>query len=371
MKIKKDKTVSDISTISESRLILMRFKKHKLAVFSFWVLVVMYTMAVFAPFISPYDPVRRDAAYRLIPPTKLHFNYNGKFNLLPAVYPIITELDRTTYKTIITEDKNSPPYRIRFFVKGDEYSFFGIKMNRHLFGTGKEGVKILLLGSDDLGRDMFSRILYGSQVSLSIGLIGVALSIFLGLLIGGIAGYFGGFADNVIQRIIEFIMCIPTIPLWMCLAAAFPTNWPMLKTYFAITVILSLVGWTNLARVVRGKFLSLRNEDYILAAQAAGRSPLQIIFVHLVPSFTSHIIASASMAIPGMILGETSLSFLGIGLQAPAVSWGVLLRNAQNLQTVALAPWLLLPGLFVVIAVLTFNFLGDGIRDAADPYSGL
>jgi peptide/nickel transport system permease protein len=243
-------------------------------------------------------------------------------------------------------------------------------MNRHLYGLEGDDAKIMIMGADDLGRDLFTRILYGSQVSLSIGLIGVFLSLFLGLLLGGLAGYFGGIVDNIIQRAIEFIMCIPNIPLWMCLAAVFPTNWPIVKTYFAITVILSLVGWTNLGRVVRGKFLSLRNEDYILAAQAAGRPPLGIIFVHLIPSFMSHIIASASMAIPSMILGETSLSFLGIGLQPPAISWGVLLKTAQNLQTVALAPWLLIPGLFVVFTVLTFNFLGDGIRDAADPYSG-
>jgi peptide/nickel transport system permease protein len=360
----------DLSTVSETVLIIIRFKKHKLAVVSFFVLILLYMMALFAPFLSPYDPVRRDAAYRLIPPTKLHFVYDEGFHLIPAVYPLKAELDRRTYKTIFTEDMTLSPLTVKFFVKGDEYSFFGIKANRHFFGLGSPNVKVMLLGADDLGRDMLSRVLYGSRVSLSIGLIGVFLSLFLGLLLGGLAGYFGGIVDNVIQRIIEFIMCIPNIPLWMCLAAALPTNWPLTKTYFAITVILSLVGWTNLGRVVRGKFLSLRNEDYILAAQAAGRSSLEIIFVHLIPSFMSHIIASASMAIPSMIIGETSLSFLGIGLQPPAVSWGVLLKTAQNLQTVALAPWLMLPGVFVVFTVLAFNFLGDGIRDATDPYAG-
>jgi peptide/nickel transport system permease protein len=360
---------TDLSTVSETRLIILRFKKHRLAVVSLYLLCVLYFLAIFAPFISPYDPVRRDAVYRLVPPAKLHFRYEGAFHIVPAVYPIKSELDRRTYKTIFTEDLEARPARVKFFVQGDEYRFLGFKLKRHLYGLDDNTVKIMILGADDLGRDMFSRILYGGRVSLSIGLIGVALSLFLGLLLGGLAGYLGGIVDNIIQRIIEFIMCIPNIPLWMCLAAVFPVNWPMVKTYFAITVILSLVGWTSLGRVVRGKFLSLRNEDYILAAQAAGRSSLGVVFVHLIPSFMSHIIASVSMAIPSMILGETSLSFLGIGLQPPAISWGVLLKTAQNLQTVALAPWLLTPGIFVVFTVLTFNFLGDGIRDASDPYA--
>ena len=228
---------------------------------------------------------------------------------------------------------------------------------------------VFLIGADRLGRDMFSRIVYGSRISLSIGLVGVFLSLILGIVLGGISGYYGGVADNIIQRVIEFIRSIPSIPLWMALSAALPATWPVMRVYFGITVILSLIGWTGMARVVRGRFLALREEDFVLAARLQGASEMRVIMVHMVPSFMSYIIAALTLAIPGMILAETALSFLGLGLRAPAISWGVLLQEAQNLRSVALAPWVMLPGVAVVISVLAFNFLGDGMRDAADPYS--
>lgn len=239
-------------------------------------------------------------------------------------------------------------------------------IRRSFFGV-EEGT-IFLFGTDRLGRDVFSRILYGARISTTIGLVGVFLSMVLGIIIGGISGYYGGKIDNFIQRTIEFLISIPTIPLWMALSAALPRYWSQIKVYFAITVILSLIGWTGLARVVRSKFLSLKDEDFVVAARLAGASEWRIIFKHMLPSLTSHLIASATLAIPGMILGETGLSFLGLGLRPPAISWGVLLQEAQNIRTVALYPWLLIPGLFVIVTVLCFNFVGDGLRDAADPY---
>ena len=239
----------------------------------------------------------------------------------------------------------------------------------HLFGTGNDDVPVHLFGTDFLGRDLFARTIYGAQISLSIGLVGVAISFFLGIFIGGIAGFFGGVVDEAIQRGIEIIISIPSLPLWMGLSAALPVGWPVLRTYFAITVIVSLLGWTSLARVVRGKFLSLRQEDFVVAAGLSGRRQLPIIFIHMVPSFLSHIIASLTLSIPTMILAETALSFLGLGMQPPAISWGVLLKASQNVHSIALSPWLLIPGLFVIVTVLAFNFIGDGLRDAADPYA--
>jgi peptide/nickel transport system permease protein len=274
-----------------------------------------------------------------------------------------------TFKTTYTVDE-SLKYPVRFFAQGDPYKLWGLfESDRHLFGVD-EGT-VFLFGSDNMGRDVLSRVIHGGRVSLSIGLLGIVISSLIGIFIGGISGYYGGVTDVIIQRVIEFIRSVPTLPLWMALSVALPPTWSVIQVYFGIVMILSLVGWTGLARVVRGKFMSLREEDFVMAAQLNGSTETRTIFKHMLPSFYSHIIASLTLSVPGMILGETALSFLGLGLQTPAVSWGVLLRDAQFIRVLASAPWLLLPGVFVVVAILCFNFVGDGLRDAADPYASI
>ena len=354
---------------SQWRLMWWRFKRHKLAMASAVVLAIFYFVAIFCEFIAPYEPLYRDIDYVQAPPQKIHFvDEQGKFHLIPFVYKTTQILDSETWDRKSVEDE-SKIYPIRLFVRGDRYKFWNLfYMDIHLFGVEKGG-NIHLLGTDRLGRDMLSRIIYGSRISLSIGLIGIVISFFLGISIGGIAGYYGGVIDNVIQRIIETLISIPGLPLWMALAAALPAIWSPLRIYFGMILIMSIIGWTGLARVVRGKFLSLREEDFVVAARLCGTGEAKIIFKHLLPSFMSHIIISLTLAVPGMIIGETTLSFLNIGLRPPVVSWGVLLQSAQNVQAVAMAPWLMFPALFVIIVVLAFNFLGDGLRDAADPYS--
>jgi len=369
----KDKKLSSkeekLYVASQWRLMWWRFKRHKLAMASAVVLAIFYLVAMFCEVVAPYEPLYRDTDYVQAPPQKIHFvDENDKFHLRPFVYRTTQILDLETWERKAVEDK-SKQYPIRFFVRGDKYKFWSLfYSDMHLFGVEKGG-NMHLLGTDRLGRDMLSRIIYGSRISLSIGLIGIVISFFLGIAIGGVAGYFGGVIDNIIQRMIETLISIPGLPLWMALGAALPATWPPLKIYFGMTVIMSIIGWTGLARVVRGKFLSLREEDFVVAAQLCGTSESKIIVRHLLPSFMSHIIVSLTLALPGMILGETTLSFIGIGLRPPVVSWGVLLNGSQNVQAVAMAPWLLFPALFVIVAVLAFNFFGDGLRDAADPYS--
>ena len=347
-----------------------RFKQHRIALFALGVLAIAYTAAVFAEFLSPHDPNRFSSQYVMAPPMHLHFVTDGSFTWPPYVYGFTSTRNEETLKMEVVPNETQI-LRLKFLVHGDPYQLWGLYDNDlHLFGLDDaDDHPIFLLGADALGRDLLTRILYGSRVSLSIGLVGVGLSLIFGVLLGGISGYFGGVTDVIIQRIIEFLRSLPAIPLWLTLAAVLPPEWSSIRIYFGITVILSLIGWTGIARVVRGRFLSLREEDFILAARLANASQLRIIMRHMVPSFTSHLIANITLAIPAMILSETALSFLGLGLQPPIVSWGVLLQGAQNLLALAHAPWLLWPGFFVVVVVLAFNFSGDGLRDAADPYA--
>lgn len=359
-----------IYVASQWQLMRWRFRKHKLAIASLVVLGLFYLVALFADAIAPYDGSLHDRRYLFVPPTPLHWvDQEGRFHWQPFVYPVVQTLDARTLAVSYTVDE-SVMLPVRLWVHGDPYKLWGrFNLDIHLFGLegGRRG--LYLLGTDRLGRDVFSRVIIGSRISLSIGLVGVLISLFLGVIIGGFSGYYGGVVDTVVQRIIVVIRSLPTLPLWMGLSAAVPPGWPPTRTYFAIVVILSFIGWTGLARVVRGRFLALREEDFVMAARIAGASEWRIVTAHMVPSFLSYLIASLTLAIPGMILGETSLSFLGIGLRPPTVSWGVLLKEAQNVATVANAPWLLWPGAFVIVAVLAFNFVGDGLRDAADPYA--
>jgi len=352
---------------SQWQLMWRKFTKHKLAIGGTIILVIFYISAMFCGFFSPYNIYKWNRKYVYCPPQKIHFfDEEGKFYLRPFVYKLKRTRDPETLRRIYREDKTER-HPIYFLVHGDEYKFWNLfRTDIHLFGV-KEGT-IFLFGTGNLGRDLLSRNLYAARISLSIGLVGVALSFILGIVLGGISGYFGGTIDMIIQRILEFLISLPTIPLWMALAAALPADWSAIKVYFGITIILSILGWTGLARVVRGKLLELREEDFAMAAKIAGAKEGRIIARHLLPSFLSYLIVHITLAVPYMILGETSLSFLGLGLRAPTVSWGVLLEVAQNVQSVVLYPWLLIPGICVVITVLAFNFLGDGLRDAADPY---
>ena len=353
------------------QLIWRKFRRHRLALFGGILTIALYVVVIFVEFIAPFTPDRYAADYTYAPPQMLHFfveTETGR-HFQPHVngYRVEINYEQGRRVFVIAPEIIHP---VKFFAEGESYKFLGlVESNIHLLGPVNPDDPMYLIGADRLGRDILSRTIYGTRVSMTIGLVGVALSLFLGILLGGVSGYFGGWIDNVIQRVIEFLQSIPSIPLWVGLAVAIPADVPPLRVYFLITVILSVIGWTGLARVVRGKFYALRTEDFVKAARLDGCSTLRIIFRHMVPSFMSHIIAVVTLAIPGMILAETSLSFLGIGLRPPTVSWGVLLQEAQNIRSISTAPWLLLPGLAVVIAVLALNFLGDGLRDAADPYT--
>lgn len=354
---------------SQLQLSWWKFRKHKLAVFSAIVIILLYTIAIFADAIAPYDPEKVNPRLTYLPPQSVHIITPEGTWRSPFVYGYTLTRDAVSLKPTFTRDE-SQRYGLRLFVEGPPYKLLGLFETRtHLFGLDDPQQTVHLLGTDRLGRDLLSRTVYGARVSLSIGLVGVLLSLVLGIVLGGISGYYGGIVDELIQRLIEFLRSIPAIPLWMGLSAALPKDMSPLHIYFSITVILSLIGWTSLARVVRGRFLALREEDFVMSAQVAGASQARIIFRHMVPAFTSHIIASLTLAIPGTILAETALSFLGVGLRSPVNSWGVLLQEAQNIRTLATASWLLLPAVLVVITVLAFNFLGDGLRDAADPYT--
>jgi peptide/nickel transport system permease protein len=352
-------------------LMWWKFRKHKMALISGVLIIFFYLVALFCEFFAPYNPEEKFIRYKLAPPTTVHI-MDAQGNLhLPFVYKIVRTRDDTTLRSSFTED-TSTRYPIRFFVQGPKYKLWGVfPSTLHLYGLDvpQEEQGIFLFGADRLGRDMASRVIYGARISLSIGLIGVIVSLILGIIIGGISGYYGGRVDVLIQRVIEFIRSIPQIPLWMSLSAAMPATWPVIRIYFGITIILSLISWTGLARVVRGRFLAMREEDFITAARLSGSSEFRIITRHMVPSFLSYIIANLTLAIPAMIISETGLSFIGLGLRAPAISWGVLLQEAQNLRSIVFSPWVFAPAVAVIVSVLAFNFLGDGLRDAADPYS--
>jgi peptide/nickel transport system permease protein len=363
-----------IAVATQWQLMWWRFRKHGLAMAGGIVLIVFYLVALAAPFLAYSDPEVSDAQLSLMVPQPIHWSVEGKFS--PHVYALKGSRDPKTFKRVYVPDPETK-IPVRFFASGFEYKWLGlIRTNIHLIGVespeGDQGVQaentLFILGTDVQGRDIWSRLMYGTQTSLIIGLVSVALSLFLGVLLGGISGYYGGTMDTVIQRVVEILRSIPTIPLWMGLTAALPANWSVNQVYFAITIIISLLGWTELARVVRGRFLSLREEDFVMAARLAGCSRMRIILRHMVPSFLSHIIAATTLALPAMIISETSLSFLGLGLRPPAISWGVLLQDAQSVQALAISPWLLIPVIPVIVAVLAFNFVGDGLRDAADPY---
>lgn len=347
-----------------------RFRKHKLALLCLYIFGLITLVALLPGFFATQDPYASAARRAFIPPQTLQVTHEGRLSW-PFAYGVVGQRNPVTLRMEWTID-TAQRYPLRLFGRGYEYRLFGfIRTDRHLlaFADAGPGQVPHLLGTDRLGRDQWSRLMFGTQISLSIGLVAVVISTILGIVMGGVSGYFGGWVDNVIQRLIELLQALPPIPIWLALSAALPRTWPVIWVYFAITVILALLGWTRLAREVRGRFLSLREEDFVTAARLVGASRPRVIFSHMVPSFTSHIIAATTLAVPLMILNETFLSFLGLGLRPPAISWGVMLQEAQNLQSVANAPWLLLPGGFVVITVLTLNILGDGLRDAADPYA--
>jgi peptide/nickel transport system permease protein len=358
-----------IFVASQWQLMWWRFRKHKLAVASAVVVAGFYLAVLGADFLAYADPDASEAHRSLMPPQPVYLFDGWRFS--PHVYALRGARDPQTFKRVYRPDP-SQKIPVRFFAEGFEYRFLGlIPTTRHLIGVdpGLDASQtIFLLGTDVQGRDLWSRLMYGTRISLTIGLLGVGMSLVFGVVLGGLSGFYGGLTDTLIQRTIEILRSIPTIPLWMGLAAALPREWTILQVYFAITIIISLLGWTELARVVRGRFLAMREEDFVVSARLVGCGQLRTIFVHMVPSFMSHIIAATTLALPAMIISETALSFLGLGLRPPAISWGVLLQQSQNVQTVAISPWLMLPAVPVVVAVMAFNFLGDGLRDAADPY---
>jgi peptide/nickel transport system permease protein len=355
-----------VNQASQLRLMWWKFKRHKVALASGIFLAVLYAMILICEFLAPYNLHTRNMDFIYTPPQRVHFFHEGSF-VGPFVYGRTMTLDLDTLKRNY-QDNPADIEPVRFFCRGDSYRFWGLfESNLHLVCPAQGG-QLFLLGTDRLGRDVLSRIIYGARISLTIGLLGITVSFVLGIVIGGLAGYHGGVFDLIVQRLIEVLQSIPSIPLWLSLAAIMPATWSPILIYLGITVILGLLDWTGLARAVRSKLLALREEDYVLAAQLMGARSSRIIGRHLVPGFMSHLIATATISIPGMILGETALSFLGLGLRPPITSWGILLTEARSISVIAFYPWLLFPTIPVILVILAFNFLGDGLRDAADPY---
>lgn len=351
--------------MSNSRLLWLRFKQHKLGLISALFLLISYLSLPFAGFISPYTPNERLEDHLYAPPQLVRLFHDGQF-IGPYVYGTTAEMDLESFSWKYVADRDAP-MKLEFFCEGSDYKLSGfIPTNKHLF-CAPEGATVFLLGSDRLGRDVFSRIMYGAQLSLTVGLVGITVSFVIGIILGSIAGYFGGFLDWIINRVIEILRSLPELPLWLALSAAVPSHWGPVAVFFIISIILGILDWPGLARAVRSKFLSLREEEFVRAAEMMGAKPSRVISKHLLPNFLSHLIASATLSIPAMILGETALSFLGLGLRAPAVSWGVMLNDAQNLASIEIYWWTAIPMLPIVIVVLAFNFFGDGLRDALDP----
>jgi peptide/nickel transport system permease protein len=351
--------------MSNARLLWLRFKQHKLGLVSALFLLLAYVSLPFAGFIAPYGPNERLEDYIYAPPQRMHLMHEGRF-IGPHVYPTTAEMDLESFSWKYIPDTDTP-MKLAFFCEGAPYKLAGfIPSDTHLF-CAPEGATLFLFGADRLGRDVFSRILYGAQLSLTVGLVGITVSFVIGIILGSIAGYFGGFLDWFINRVIEILRSLPELPLWLALSAAVPSHWGPVAVFFIISIILGILDWPGLARAVRSKFLSLREEEFVKAAEMMGAKPSRVIKKHLLPNFLSHLIASATLSIPAMILGETALSFLGLGLRAPAVSWGVMLNDAQNLASIEIYPWTAIPMLPIVIVVLAFNFFGDGLRDAMDP----